>query len=518
MRRLASNTRFHEDVWGRAPDAPSIASMAKLPSATPTIEPRQTLTRGIGRVGFFALAFGSMIGVGWVTTLGPWLQAAGPLGAIIAFLLGGMLMATIGICYAELCAAIPVAGGEVAYAYAAYGTSKAFSVGWFLAFGYMAVSAFEAISVGRVAAFLWPGLETMPLYSVGGAIVYLPHLILAVVCTGLITWVNYFGVKQAARLQVVLTAAFILVALSFVGAGLASGDITAIEPLFAADGTTTAVVGIATVLVQAPFWFVGFDTIPQGAEEASGKVSPRLLGMLILLAIVGATVFYCLLIIAVAATGPWQEVVAADLPAAAAFENALGSPMLGKLVLIAALLGLFTSWNGFFLAGSRVLFALGRGHIGPVWLGQAHPVHGTPANAVLLAGAITLGGALLGRGAMVAFIDVGSFCIAVAFFGVVFSATRLRRLRPDLQRPYRMPGGRVVPMISGIGALIIVLAMLIPGSPVMLVWPLEWLLLLTVVLLGVALWLLGRKARAACTESERERLVLGDYARRDLDG
>lgn len=473
---------------------------------------RPTLERGIGRAGFFALAFGSMIGVGWVTALGPWLESAGPVGAVVAFALGGLLMATIGLCYAELCAAVPVAGGEVAYAYAAYGTGKSYLIGWFLAFGYMAVSAFEAISVGYVAANLWPQLNVVPLYAVGGAVVHLPHLLLAVVCTGLITWINYRGVRQAARLQVVLTAAFIVVALSFVGAGLVRGDVGGIEPLFARTETGGALVGIMSVLVTAPFWFVGFDTIPQGAEEASGKVSPRLLGVLLLVAIIGATFFYCLLITAVAATGPWQEVVAAELPAAAAFENALGSPILGKAVLIAALLGLFTSWNGFFLAGSRVLFALGRGRIGPAALGGTHARYGTPATAVLLAGAITLGGALLGRGAMVAFIDVGSFCIAVAFFGVAFSAMRLRRTRPDLERPYRMPAARVVPLISAFGAGAIILSMVVPGSPVALVWPLEWALLLAVLLLGALFWRLGRGARATCTEEQREHLVLGDYA------
>lgn len=396
-------------------------------------------------------------------------------------------MALIGLCYAELCAAIPVAGGEVAYAYAAYGTGKAYLIGWFLAFGYMAVSAFEAISVGFVAAYLLPGLEVVPLYSLGGATVYLPQLLLAIVCTGGITWINYRGVQGAARLQVVLTVAFVMVALSFVCAGLVRGELDAIEPLFAKPDTGGALVGILTVLVTAPFWFVGFDTIPQGAEEASGKVPPRMLGVLILAAILGAVVFYILLITAVAATGPWQELIAAKLPAAAAFENALGSPVLGKLVLIAALLGLFTSWNGFFLAGSRVLFALGRGHIAPAALGRAHSRHGTPGNAVLLTGAITLAGALLGRGAMVAFIDVGSFCIAVAFFGVAFSAMKLRRLRPDLDRPYRMPFGRIVPWLSCLGAGAITLAMLVPGSPVMLVWPLEWLLLGAVLVLGA--WL-----------------------------
>ena len=96
---------------------------------------RPQLKKGIGKVAMFSLAFGSMIGVGWVTAMGSWLFDAGPLGAVIAFILGGLLMLAIGFCYAEVTAALPLSGGEVAYAYKAYGSTKAFIVGWFLAFG-----------------------------------------------------------------------------------------------------------------------------------------------------------------------------------------------------------------------------------------------------------------------------------------------------------------------------------------------------------------------------------------------
>ncbi|MCB1022373.1 MAG: amino acid permease, partial [Acidobacteria bacterium] len=74
-----------------------------------------------------------MIGVGWVTALGSWLTQAGPGGAILAFAAGGAVMLLIGLCYAELTAMLPVAGGEVAYAFAAHGAGRAFVVGWFLA-------------------------------------------------------------------------------------------------------------------------------------------------------------------------------------------------------------------------------------------------------------------------------------------------------------------------------------------------------------------------------------------------
>jgi len=74
---------------------------------------RKKLGGGITLIGFFALAFGSMIGVGWVTGIGSWFSSAGPLGAVIAFALAGTFMSLIGLCYAEVTAMIPVAGGEV---------------------------------------------------------------------------------------------------------------------------------------------------------------------------------------------------------------------------------------------------------------------------------------------------------------------------------------------------------------------------------------------------------------------
>lgn len=474
---------------------------------------RPTLRRSIGSAGFFALAFGSMIGVGWVTALGGWLEAAGPVGAIAAFLAGGALMVTIGLCYAELTPMLPLAGGEVAYAYRASGTAKAFLVGWFLAFGYLSVSAFEAISVGRVLSHLVPGIDRWPLWELGGATVHGSHLLLAAAFTGAITLVNYRGARSASRLQVWLTGAFVLAAAVFVLAGLFAGEWKNLAPAFPSDATAPqALAGCAAVFVTAPFWFVGFDTIPQGAEEAAVGLPARRLGLMILASIACAAVFYAVLILSVSLTGPWSELVGAELPTAAAFRRVFVSPWLVDLVLLSALLGLLTSWNGFFLAGSRVLFALGRGRILPRALGQAHPRFGTPANAVLFSGAVTLAGALLGRGAMLAFVDVGSLCIAAAFLGVTQATIRLRRTAPELERPYRIPGGLVLPRVAMLGSGAILLALLVPGSPVALTWPLEWAVLGGVLVLGTVCWVGGARERTALTEAERARLVLGDHA------
>ena len=471
---------------------------------------RPELKRGLHRLGFFALAFGSMIGVGWVTSIGSWLSQAGPGGAMLAFLVGGAVMLCIGLCYAELTPMLPVAGGEVAYAYKAFGSFKAFLVGWALALGYVSISGFEAVSIGRVLSFLLPGIDRWPMYEFAGSTVFASHVLLGLVCTAGITWVNWIGARSAARLQIWLTIAFVSVTLAFVVVGLTQGTTENLQPLFVVEPGVSVWAGLLAVVVTIPFWFVGFDTIPQGAEEASLEVAPRALAWLIIGSILSATAFYVLVILSVSMVGPWSSIVNADLPAARAFEHAFSTPWLRDLVLVAALLGLFTSWNGFFLAGSRVVFALGRGRLIPASFGATHPLHGTPHRAVLLVGGLTMLAPLLGRQALLPLVNAGSFFIASAFLGVSLSLIRLRRDFPDLPRPYRLAGGNVVPVLAAAGSLMMLAAMVIPGSPAALSWPEDVSVLLTMIALGGGLWVAAGKARQSISEQERTRLILDE--------
>jgi APA family basic amino acid/polyamine antiporter len=474
---------------------------------------RPELKRAISGFGFFALAFGSMIGVGWITALGGWFEQAGPVGAIVAFIAGGTLMLIIGLCYAEVTPMLPVTGGEVAYAYKAYGTSKAFIIGWFLAFGYLSVSAFEAISVGLVLSFLFPQIDVFPLYEIAGSTVYASHLLLALVFTGFITAINYYGVGIASRVQIVLTGLFLLCAGLFVVSGISSGELGNLAPYFG-DVTlgTGGIGGILAVFVTVPFWYVGFDTIPQAAEERREDAPLKRLGLYVVLAIIGSTVFYIAIILGAGMAGPWREIVDSDLPTAAAFAAAFESQTLVRLVLVAGLIGLLTSWNGFFLAGSRVLFSLGRGRIIHESFGEAHARYGTPARAVLFSGLVTFLSACLGRGAILAFVDVGSFCIALAFLGVSLSLIQLRKAFPDLERPYRLPGGNALAYVAAAGSLFILLVMLVPGSPSQLVWPLEWFVLAALSVTGLAFWFSARGYRQRVSEDDRAKLILEDYA------
>jgi len=110
----------------------------------------------VGRGGFFALSFGSIVGSGWIVLLGEWLRLAAPAGALLALLAGGMLMAAIGLCYAELAARMPRAGAELRYVADTLGPRVAFPVGWFLTLFLVAICAFEGTALPWLLGLLLP--------------------------------------------------------------------------------------------------------------------------------------------------------------------------------------------------------------------------------------------------------------------------------------------------------------------------------------------------------------------------
>ncbi len=472
---------------------------------------RPQLKQTISGLGFFCLALGAMIGVGWITSLGGWLEDAGPVGAICAFLAGGTLILCIGLCYAELTPMLPVTGGEVAYAYKALGIGKAFLTGWLLAFGYIAVCGFEAVSIGIVSSYLFPQLNTLPLYEILDQAIYLPHVVIGLLATIFIGWINYRGVSSAIKLQVALTASLAICLIGFVLGGFMNGTVDNLEPLFAELPGKSPWVGFLSVLVGTPFWFVGFDTIPQAAEESGSSAIMKRLGLYIMAAIVAAIVFYVAIILASSLATAWPGLIGEDLPTAKAIESAFQSNTAARFVLFAGLLGLMTSWNGFFIAGTRVLFALGRGRIIDPKFGEVHPEYGSPTKPIAFVTLLTVPAVFLGKPALIAFIDVGSFCISCAFFGVCVSFLRLRRLYPDLERPYRLPYGRGIATLAALGSGSLILVMLVPNTGVALTYPLEWSILGSVLVLAVLFWLTGYKVRANISKTQRSLLIL-DHA------
>ena len=472
--------------------------------------PPRHLARAIGGSEFFALGFGTIIGVGWIIVLGDWLRQAGPLGAILAFSLGGLAMTVVGLCYAELSTLLPVSGGELAYAYETFGVKACFATGWALALVYTSFTAFEAVSLGWVLGAMLPGIEGPTLYVSRGAPVRLGSLLLGLGGMGLFTWLNYRGARSAARTQAVLTYSKIGFSAIFIVAGIAGGSAVNLHPLFA-ERDEPWWRGLLAVFLTTPVWFGGFNVIPQAMEERAAGTSLRTVGQVIILSLGLATVFYCLIILSSSMAMPWQNLLKMDLPAAGAFEVGLHSPLLAKVVLLAALLGLIATWNAVFFAAARVLFALGRARIIHPAFGAIHPVFGSPATAVLLVGSVGFCAVFVGRGAIIPIVNVGATCLAGAFLLTSLGVIRMRRRDPRRHRPYSVPGGVWTAAVAVVICLgILGLSIFQPYADARGGMPLEWIFLGLWIVMGTLFWTFARRRRNELSADERRRLIVGD--------
>ncbi len=182
---------------------------------------------------------------------------------------------------------------------------------------------------------------------------------------------------------------------------------------------------------------------------------------------------------------------AANIAAADAATAVLGSQWGGTLVILAGIGGIITSWNAFLIGGSRAIYALADARMLPAFLAKLHPEYRTPVNAILLIGTISVFAPLLGRGALVWFVDAGGLGIVVAYAMVAVSFILLRKNEPDMPRPYRAGKGPWV----GYAALVLSvgLALLyLPWSPAALIWPVEWAIALAWTVLGAGFYIYAR--------------------------
>ncbi len=436
--------------------------------------------RVLGRRDALALAFGAIIGWSWVLLTGQWVALGGSLGAMLAFTIGGIAMIFIGLTYAELVSAMPEAGGEHVYSHRALGAGGSFVCTWALILAYVTVVAFEAVALATALDYLLPDIRLAALWTVAGEPVYLGWVLAGIGTAVLITGVNVVGIRPAAVLQSVVTSVILVAGVMFVTGTLSAGSVANLEPWFVAGAA-----GMMQVLIMVPTMFVGFDVIPQAAEEI--RLPQRAIGSLVVVAVALALGWYLLMILGVALVVPGEGRDGLRLATADANALAWGGQWAGNLMVLGGIAGILTSWNAFLVGASRVVYAMARDELLPGWLGALHPRFGTPHRAVLLVGITACISPLFGRRVLVWLIDAGSFALVIAFGFVAWSFLVLRRREPGMPRPFRAGRGNAV----GYAALLMSALMLLiylPGSPSALVWPYEWVICLAWAALGAVLY------------------------------
>ncbi|HWO77481.1 MAG TPA: amino acid permease [Bacillus sp. (in: firmicutes)] len=444
------------------------------------------LMRILGNKDVLSLAFGAMIGWGWVVTTGLWITSAGSLGAILAFVIGGLLVIFVGLAYAELASAMPLAGGEHVYSYKAMGRGASFITTWAIILGYVSVVAFEAVALPTVFEYLIPNYSKGYLYTIAGWDVTITWAGIGMLGSILVTWINYRGIKLTTAINIIFTLLILIAGILLITGSTISGNAENMKPLF-----DNGMAGILTVLIMTPFMFVGFDVIPQASEEIN--LPQKRIGQLLIVSVIFAIVWYVAIIFGVSRVLTPQEMNQSNLVTADAMAKAFGgSKWWANILILGGIGGIITSWIGFYVGGSRAIYALAKAGMLPKSLGELHPKYNTPYKAILLIGVFSTLAPLMGRPALVWLVDSGGLGLVVSWLMVAISFIILRKKDPRMKRPFRLPGGTTLGWFAVVMAFGITI-LYMPGMPSALVWPYEWVIVFVWVILGVVLYKISVK-------------------------
>ncbi len=479
-------------------------------------ENKQELKRQLSPMHVWALAFGCV--VGWGSFINPgkkFLPNSGVAGTAIAMVLGAMVMIIIAFSYAYMVPKYPKAGGEFTFTKACFGKTTAYLCGWFLLAAYLTNVPMNSTAIGLIVDGLDGPFDILKWgfhYRIAGFEVWAGEMLLAMGILILFGILNILGVEKAGILQTILAAllggsVLILTVAALVSTkattgnmapwwgfdkaaalqALADGNYTTAEA-FAHEGGAGITSAILATFAIAPWAFVGFDTIPQAAEEF--KFSYKKVSLIMVVAILfGCFVYTANNTIAAAALENWPDLIVQSETTPwlllAAAERLLGLPgkiLVGTAVSSAVLSGIM----GFYLASSRLMYSMSRDGYLPKWFGVVDAKHGTPKNALIFCILISLSGPVLGREALGWFVDMSAIGASIGYFFTCASSLVTMRRDGD--------GSTFLKIVAWGGVIISVAFMIlqlvpIPGLSGVHFGKESYLLLIVWIVLGVIFYL-----------------------------
>ncbi|MBO5411697.1 MAG: APC family permease [Clostridia bacterium] len=398
---------------------------------------KPALRKQLSPLSVWALAFGCIIG--WGSFINPgkkFLPNSGVAGTAIAMVLGALTMVIIAFSYAYMVPKHPKAGGEFTFTKACFGKRAAFICGWFLVAAYLTNVPMNSTAIGLIVDGIFGDVLKWGFhYSIAGFEVWLGEIIVASAILILFGVLNIFGVKKAAFVQTILTVLLVVSVFSLFVSGLVSSHATLdnMSPVWGFDKEAAIQAGayssehaikdsgiassILATFAIAPWAFVGFDTIPQAAEEFKFSYKKIIFIMIIAISF-GAFVYITNNTIAAAALENWPDlIVDAEgtpwllLVAAEKLLGPFGKVLIGVGVSCAVLSGIM----GFYLASSRLMYSMSKDGYLPKLFGKIDEKHGTPKNAILFCIIISLSGPVLGREALGWFVDMSAIGASIGF-------------------------------------------------------------------------------------------------------
>lgn len=421
----------------------------------------------------WAIAFGCIIGWGAFVNPGKkFLPNSGVAGTAIALTIGAVIMVIIAFSYAYMVPKHPSAGGEFQFAKVCFGGSVAYWCGWFLLAAYLTNVPMNSTAIGLIVDGVFgPILKFGFHYDVAGFDVYMGEILVASAILVIFGTLNIRGVKIAGIVQTVLTVSLVLSVIVLTIAAVANPLVSKenLEPLWGFDkvnatldyqkGTSVSIdqyvnddvrsiaISILSTLAITPWAFVGFDTIPQAAEEF--RFSYKKVSVIMIVAIAfGCFVYVVNNTITAAALSNWPELIINNdetpwllLTAAERIMGMPGKALVGVAVSCAVLSGIM----GFYIASSRLMYSMAREGYLPRLFSIIDGCYGTPKNAMVFCMMVSLVGPVLGREALGWFVDMSAIGASIGF-GFTCLAT-LKTIRRDRD------GGIFLKCMSVLGAL-----------------------------------------------------------------
>ena len=448
----------------------------------------------LGPFSLTALGIAMVVGAGiFVTTGQAAADFAGP-AVVVSFVLAGIAAAAAALCYAELASMIPAAGSTYSYAYAAFGLFPAWFIGWDLVLEYL--FAASTVAVG------WSGYAVDLLDSVGITFpaslaaspfdegpIHLPAVLIVLATVGLLA----VGTRESARANNAMVALKIAVLLLFiaVGAFYVSTDnwtpfVPASEGGFGEFGASGIVRGAGIVF----FAYIGFDGVATAAAET--RDPRRMVPFGLLATVVLSAALYVGVALVMTGMTSYTNLGVAD-PISAAIEDS-GSSLdwLKAVVNVSAVIGLAATVLALFYGQSRIFMRMSSDGMLPDALGDVSPRTQTPLAALAVcavAGVLVAG--LVPIDALVDLISIGTL---LAFLMVSAGVLALRRARPDLERPFRVPAVRLTAAIA-----------IVSSIALMVTLPIQtWIRLAVWLLIGIAIFFGYGRSRAERRRAELE--------------
>lgn len=462
----------------------------------------KSLKRSLSAFDLTLLGIGAIIGTGiFVLTGTAAANQAGP-GITLSYVLAGLVCGFAALCYAEFASMIPIAGSAYTYAYATLGEIFAWMIGWDLILEYAVGSMTVAIGwSGYMQKMLHTFFDlSLPAWMTGspgtfeGSIINLP----AVGIVLLIMVLLVVGVRESARFNALMVAIKLLVVLFFIFMGFSHVDTANWTP-FMPYGFS----GVMSAAAVVFFAYIGFDAVSTTAEEA--KNPKRDLPIGIIASLVICTVLYLAVCLVLSGLLPLVSLKAdaqfLNAPVAYALSK-IGLDWAAGLISAGAVAGITSVLLVMLMSQPRIFFAMSRDRLLPEVVSAVHPRFGTPYITTIITCLVVALVAGLTKIQTVG--EMTSIGTLFAFLVVCMAVIVLRVKNPSAPRPFRVPGGWVIPVLGVLCSLALMLSL-----PV-----LTWVRFLVWLDLGMIIyWVYGRRHSPLADARElAQRSGIGGFA------